>query len=158
MSITAQKYSLAEILEHIQSLFTELRQTEALEAQIHEMVVMKRYRLDALMTDFLERAVHLADAPPPVPASAALPPFSPSPAPSSPPSSPASPPAPAARSAAPPQSPPVEDMHFSPHGLYGAPRDLLKSQPAPSAQHVLDSLNRLMTSNKDNSPKSVNAA
>jgi hypothetical protein len=49
-------------------------------------------------------------------------------------------------------------MHFSPHGLYGAPRDLLKSQPAPSAQHVLDSLNRLMTSNKDNSPKSVNAA
>jgi hypothetical protein len=158
MSIAAQKYSLAETLERIQSVFTELRQTEALEAQIHEMVVMKRHRLDALMTDYLERAVNLTDGAPSLSPSASLPAASSTPVPKSPPTAPIPPPAPAAKSSAPPQSLPGDDMHLSPHGLYGAPRDLLKSQPAPSAQHVLDSLNRLMTNMKDNSSRSVNAA
>jgi hypothetical protein len=49
-------------------------------------------------------------------------------------------------------------MPLSPHGAYGAPRDLLRNQPAPSAQHVLDSLNRLMAGMKDQSAKSANAA
>jgi hypothetical protein len=165
MSIAAQKYALAETLDHIQAVFTELRQAEALEAQIHEMVVMKRHRLDALMTEYLEHAVQVAEAQATLPVS--TPPSAPAPVaatpePAAPPPlpapAPASQPVSAAKSAVPVSPTPPEEMPLSPHGLYGAPRDLLKGQPAPSAQHVLDSLNRLMTSIKDNSAKSANAA
>lgn len=147
MSRLAQKHSLAETLERIQAVFAELRQTEALEAQVHEMVVMKRHRLDALMTDYLQHAVLSEDIPQPV--VAAAPASLPQPLPAA---------APMPTPAPLPPPAPVEDMPLSPHGLYGAPRDLLKGQPTPSAQHVLDSLNRLMTGIKDISPKSANAA
>jgi len=133
MSKTASNHSLAASLERIQALFSELRQTEALENQVHEMVVMKRHRLDALMTGHLELAIQGA---PPLPIAAmAAPP-------------PAAIEAPAA----------FPDLPLSPHGAYGAPKDLLQGRPTPSAQHVLDSLNRLMTGIKQISPKHASAA
>lgn len=136
MSKMAQKQLLAETLERIQSLFSELRQTEALESQVHEMVVMKRHRLDALMTDYLELAHAGAEAAPvvAVPAVVAIPAIA------------------AIEEIA------VEAMPMTPIGNYGAPKDLLKGRPTPSAQHVLDSLNRLMTGIKDISAKSAAAA
>lgn len=141
MSKTAPKHTLAASLERIQALFSELRQTEALEAQVHEMVIMKRHRLDALMTDHLELAMQSPESveqyvePVAVPVSipeVAAPPPPPPPAPA--------------------------DLPLSPHGSYGAPKDLLQGRPAPSAQHVLDSLNRLMTGIKDISAKQASAA
>lgn len=133
MSKTAPKQTLAMTLERIQALFSELRQTEALEYQVHEMVVMKRHRLDALMTDYLELA--MVDTPaPPMPAPVPEPAPKPAPAPA------------------------VPDLPLSPHGTYGAPKDLLQGRPTPSAQHVLDSLNRLMTGIKDISTKQASAA
>jgi len=138
---TASKQTLADSLERIQALFSELRQTEELEAQVHEMVVMKRHRLDALMTDFLERDGEDAPQQRTAPLPAPLPP--PKPVVEPPPL---------------PKPKPVEDLPLSQHGSYGAPNDLLQGRPAPSAQHVLDSLNRLMTCIKDMSGKQVNAA
>ncbi|MBM3761632.1 MAG: hypothetical protein FJW36_15460 [Acidobacteria bacterium] len=138
---TTSKQTLADSLERIQALVSELRQTEALEAQVHEMVVMKRHRLDALMTDFLERAGEDAPQQRTAPLPAPLPP--PKPVVEPPPL---------------PKPKPVEDLPLSQHGSYGAPTDLLQGRPAPSAQHVLDSLNRLMTGIKDMSGKQVNAA
>jgi hypothetical protein len=98
------------------------------------MVVMKRHRLDSLMSEYVEMAggKEVAVAPPVVeevkkPVVAA--------------------PAPA-----------VEDLPMSSHGNYGAPKDLLQGRPAPSAQHVLDSLNRLMVGIKDISAKQATAA
>jgi hypothetical protein len=143
MSNPAAQHTLADSLERIQSLFSELRQTEALEAQVHEMVVMKRHRLDALMTDYLERARQDAPQPYAAPIPAPKPVVEPAPVPL---------PAPV------PKPKPVDDMPLSQHGNYGAPTDLLQGRPAPSAQHVLDSLNRLMTGIKDMSAKQVNAA
>lgn len=130
MSKTAPKHTLAASLERIQALLSELRQTEALEAQVHEMVVMKRQRLDALMSDHMQLALESAESPAPAPA--------PIPAPE-----------PIAV---------VEDLPLSPHGSFGAPKDLLQDKPAPSAQHVLDSLNRLMTGMKGISAKQASAA
>jgi|LakMenEpi03Aug12_release.lakeMendotaPanAssembly.Ray.scaffolds.fasta_scaffold1126634_2 hypothetical protein len=134
MSKPAPQNTLAVTLERIQALMSELRQTESLAAQIHEMVVMKRHRLDSLMSEYVEMAggKEVAVAPPVVeevkkPVVAA--------------------PVPA-----------VEDLPMSSHGNYGAPKDLLQGRPAPSAQHVLDSLNRLMVGIKDISAKQATAA
>ncbi len=132
MSKPAPQNTLAVTLERIQALMSELRQTESLAAQIHEMVVMKRHRLDSLMSEYVEMAggKEIAVAPPVVeevkkPVVAA---------------------------------PVVEDLPMSSHGNYGAPKDLLQGRPAPSAQHVLDSLNRLMVGIKDISAKQATAA
>ncbi len=134
MSKPAPQNTLAVTLERIQALMSELRQTESLAAQIHEMVVMKRHRLDSLMSEYVELAggKEVAVAPPVVeevkkPVVAA-------------------------------PAPVVEDLPMSSHGNYGAPKDLLQGRPAPSAQHVLDSLNRLMVGIKDISAKQATAA
>jgi len=55
-------------------------------------------------------------------------------------------------------APVVDDLPMSSHGNYGAPKDLLQGRPVPSAQHVLDSLNRLMVGIKDISAKQAAAA
>ena len=127
MSKPAQHNTLAGTLERIQALMSELRQTESLAAQIHEMVVMKRHRLDSLMSEYVEMAggveAPVVEVPKPVFA-----------------------------------APVVEDLPMSSHGNYGAPKDLLQGRPAPSAQHVLDSLNRLMVGIKDISAKQATAA
>ncbi len=121
MSKVAQQQTLAVTLEKIQGLMAELRQTEALSSQIHEMVVMKRQRLDSLMSEYVELArggevveAAVVDVAQPIVA-----------------------------------APVAEDLPMSSHGNYGAPKDLLQGRPAPSAQHVLDSLNRLMVGIKD---------
>lgn len=103
------KQTLAASLERIQAVYAELRQAEALEAQLREMVVMKRNRLDALMTEHLEMATR------------ATPEFK--------------------LTVQPTVQP---EMKLSSFGSIGAPKDLLEGRPAPTAQHVLDSLNRLM--------------
>lgn len=122
MSKVAQQQTHAGMLERIQSLMAELRQTEALSAQIHEMVTMKRQRLESLMSEFVEIAKGgEVVVEPPVAA------------------------------------PVVEDLPMSSHGSYGAPKDLLQGRPAPSAQHVLDSLNRLMVGIKDITAKQAAA-
>ena len=124
MSKVAQQNTIAVTLERIQGLMAELRQTESLAAQIHEMVVMKRHRLDSLMSEYVELAQGgeiVVEAP-----------FV--------------------------AAPVVEDLPMSSHGSYGAPKDLLQGRPAPSAQHVLDSLNRLMVGIKDISAKQAAAA
>jgi hypothetical protein len=136
MPTTAPKHTLAASLERIQALSAELRQAEALEAQIREMVTMKRNRLDSMLTDHLQLAMLSSESGELVEKPA---------------------PAPVVAIAAPPPPPPA-DLPLSPHGNYGAPRDLLQGRPAPSAQHVLDSLNRLMAGMKDGSSKQANAA
>ncbi len=116
MNRSSHTQSLGETLETMQSLFAELRQTEALAAQIQEMVQTKRYRLDALMTNFLTLAVQsepVVETPRPV-------------------------------------APVENSLPLSAHGSFGAPKDLLQGRPAPSAQHVLESLNRIMGGLKDN--------
>ncbi len=131
MSKPAQQNTLAVTLERIQALMSELRQTESLAAQIHEMVVMKRHRLDSLMSDYVEMAgggevvvaTPIVEVSKPVVA-----------------------------------APVVDDLPMSSHGNYGAPKDLLQGRPVPSAQHVLDSLNRLMVGIKDISAKQAAAA
>ena len=131
MSKTAQHNTLAVTLERIQALMSELRQTESLAAQIHEMVVMKRHRLDSLMSEYVEMAgdgevvvlTPVVEVTKPVVA-----------------------------------APVVDDLPMSSHGNYGAPKDLLQGRPVPSAQHVLDSLNRLMVGIKDISAKQAAAA
>ncbi len=131
MSKTAQHNTLAVTLERIQALMSELRQTESLAAQIHEMVVMKRHRLDSLMSEYVEMAgdgevvvlTPVVEVAKPVVA-----------------------------------APVVDDLPMSSHGNYGAPKDLLQGRPVPSAQHVLDSLNRLMVGIKDISAKQAAAA
>lgn len=157
MSKTSTKQSISLTLDRIQATLSELRQTEALEAQVHEMVVMKRHRLDALMTEFIglsaegEPAISQvvatlgASAPAATPAVAAVA-------------------EPVVAKAVAPPPPPVErprpaaeEMQLTAHGTYGAPRDLLKERPTPTAQHVLDSLNRLMTGIKDMPSKQANA-
>jgi hypothetical protein len=150
MNLASPSPALSDSIERIQSLFAELRQTETLASQVQEMVLAKRQRLDHLMQDFLARAAVAAVAaePPPAPAPASAPVSAPVAAPA---------PNPAAPKPAAPK-PAAPEMPLSPHGTYGAPRDLLRNQPAPSAQHVLDSLNRLMAGMKDQSAKSANAA
>ncbi len=140
MNLASPSPALSDSIERIQSLFAELRQTETLASQVQEMVLAKRQRLDHLMQDFLARAAVAAVAAEPPPAPAPV---------SAPVSAPVAAPAP---------KPAAPEMPLSPHGTYGAPRDLLRNQPTPSAQHVLDSLNRLMAGMKDQSAKSANAA
>lgn len=142
MNLASHSPALSDSIERIQSLFAELRQTETLASQVQEMVLAKRQRLDNLMQDFLARAAVAAVTPEPAPAPVAPPAPAPVPAPP----------------AVPTPKPAAPDMPLSPHGTYGAPRDLLRNQPTPSAQHVLDSLNRLMAGMKDQSAKSANAA
>lgn len=166
MSKTSTKQSLSLTLDRIQATLSELRQTEALEAQVHEMVVMKRHRLDALMTEFIELSAEGAPAISQVLASLDAPAPAPTPAPA--PVVAAIPEPVVAKAAvsqaavAPPPPverprPAAEDMQLTAHGTYGAPRDLLKDRPTPTAQHVLDSLNRLMTGIKDMPSKQASA-
>ncbi len=131
MSKTAQHNTLAVTLERIQALMSELRQTESLAAQIHEMVVMKRHRLDSLMSEYVEMAggVEVVVLTPVVEVAKPV-----------------------------VAAPVVDDLPMSSHGNYGAPKDLLQGRPVPSAQHVLDSLNRLMVGIKDISAKQAAAA
>lgn len=160
MSKTALQNTLAVTLERIQSLMSELRQTESLAAQIHEMVVMKRHRLDSLMSEYVEMAAvpEVAVAPPVVEevkmqvfaAPVAAAPLAAAPIVAAP--------LVAAPIVAAPSAPAVEDLPMSSHGNYGAPKDLLQGRQAPSAQHVLDSLNRLMVGIKDISSKQATAA
>lgn len=121
MSSTTPHPTLTSSFERIEALLAELRQTEALEAQIHEMVVMKRERLATLLAEHMSLAAGAEVVPVPK-AQVAVKPVE-------------APVVPAA---------PV-DLPLSTFGAYGAPKDLLQGRPAPSAQHVLDSLNRLMT-------------
>jgi hypothetical protein len=137
MSTTAPKHTLAASLERIQAMSAELRQTEALEAQIREMVTLKRHRLDSMLTDHLQLAMLSSESSEPV----AVPV-----------------PAPVVALPAPPPPLPAAELPLTPHGNYGAPKDLLQGRPAPSAQHVLDSLNRLMAGIKDVSSRQANAA
>ena len=62
MAKVTAKHTLDETLDMIHTHLTELRQTEALEAQIHDMVVAKRHRLDGLMSEFLRLAAEPAAA------------------------------------------------------------------------------------------------
>ena len=126
------QHTLATSLERIQALRAELRQTEALETQVHEMVLLKRQRLDTLLTEFVELANLGAPVEAPVAAIVEEPA-----------------PVPAAN---------AKDLPLSSHGSYGAPKDLLQGRPAPSAQHVLDNLNRLMAGIRESVPKQASAA
>jgi hypothetical protein len=161
MSKTSTKQSLSLTLDRIQATLSELRQTEALEAQVHEMVVMKRHRLDALMTEFIELSAEGAPAISQVLASLEAPAPIAAPAPVvAPVAAPVPEPVVAKAAVAPAierPRPAVEDMQLTAHGTYGAPRDLLKDRPTPTAQHVLDSLNRLMTGIKDMPSKQASA-
>jgi hypothetical protein len=168
MQKAAPNYSSTETLELIQAQLAELRQTEALEAQIHEMVVSKRHRLQQLMTQFLElqreevqlERVEVRGAPIAAPSVAASAPVSSN-----------------------PSTVPSEPLRMTQLGTGGGPADLLAGvQPpvvahegiealagargrgpaatgggavgaAPSAQQVLDSLNRLMAGLKEISAK-----
>ena len=56
MAKGAANHTMDETLDRIHTQLTELRQTEALEAQIHDMVMSKRHRLDGLMGEFLRLA------------------------------------------------------------------------------------------------------
>ena len=156
MAKVTAKHTLDETLEMIHTHLTELRQTEALEAQIHDMVVAKRHRLDGLMGEFLRLAaepVLVAAAPvlvaPVVAEVRDVPRDSPMPA----------------------TILPATILPLTTLPAIGAPRDLLQSNgnggspgpalhsgpPTPSAQQVLDSLNRLMSGLKDISVKQGNA-
>ena len=113
MASAVQKHTLAETLEMIRTQFSELRQTESLEFQVHEMVLVKRHRLEALMSDYVECASAtsaVADKPPELVAELV-----------------------------------VEEMALAPLPAMDAPKDLLQATDKPSAQFVLDSLNRLMS-------------
>ena len=113
MASAVQKHTLAETLEMIRTQFSELRQTESLEFQVHEMVLVKRHRLEALMADYVECASAtsaVADKPPELVAELV-----------------------------------VEEMALAPLPAMDAPKDLLQATDKPSAQFVLDSLNRLMS-------------
>ena len=126
MTIAVQKHTLAETLEMIQTQVSELRQTESLEFQVHEMVLVKRHRLEALMADYVEcasAASGVADAPPELVAELV-----------------------------------VEEMALAPLPAMDAPQDLLQATDKPSAQFVLDSLNRLMSGLKGASAKQAAAA
>lgn len=159
----------------IRNQLSEIRQTEALESQVHEMVVAKRQKLVALVEQFLtSTTVPIVMAPPPVqqapsitigtahqasrpkPVSAPVPladPFAasftePEWVPGPPPnlSAPVAEPLPPAPIAAPPQAhtvpaPMAEAMSFE---EIDAPLP-----PNPSAQQVMDSLNRLMSGLKE---------
>lgn len=153
MATTGTNSSLAISLDRIQATLAELHQTEALEAQVHEMVTMKRRRLDSLLTEHMQMLAQGTPSRAEVPA----------PVVSEPPPVSVSVPVPAAAVAPTPSATPApralpEDLPLTAHGGYGAPKDLLQGRPAPSAQHVLDSLNRLMAGIKDISGKQVNAA
>ena len=133
MASAVQKHTLAETLEMIRTQFSELRQTESLEFQVHEMVLVKRHRLEALMADYVEcasAASAVADAPP-VPGDAV--------------------PELVAELV-------VEEMALAPLPAMDAPKDLLQATDKPSAQFVLDSLNRLMSGLKGASAKQAAAA
>ena len=151
MAKVTAKHTLDETLDMIHTHLTELRQTEALEAQIHDMVVAKRHRLDGLMGEFLRLAAEpmLVAAAPVVVAKVV-----------------------AEVRDAPRDSPvPLTTLPLTSLPAIGAPRDLLQSDgnggspgpashsvpPTPSAQQVLDSLNRLMSGLKDISVKQGNA-
>jgi hypothetical protein len=180
MQKAALKHSPAETLELIKAQLAELRQTEALEAQIHEMVVSKRHRLDVLMTQFLEmQALPPAPLAAPLAAVPGIPvPVAPvpvAPVPVAPvPVAPVEPFVPAETVVPRPEltEAPEEPMKLTHLGTGGAPTDLLAARapvgprpgaqsaqsapsapPAPSAQQVLDSLNRLMAGLKEISAK-----
>ena len=156
MAKVTAKHTLDETLDMIHTHLTELRQTEALEAQIHDMVVAKRHRLDGLMGEFLRLAAEpmLVAAAPVVIAPVVVAPVV------------------AEVRDAPRDSPvPLTTLPLTSLPAIGAPRDLLQSDgnggspgpashsvpPTPSAQQVLDSLNRLMSGLKDISVKQGNA-
>ncbi len=128
MARAVQNNTLAETLEMIQTQLSELRQAESLEFQVHEMVLVKRHRLDALMADFVELATAALtvvgeSSSPEVILPAVLPEFE------------------------------VEQMALAPLPAMDAPKDLFQPAPTPSAQHVLDSLHRLMSGAKGLSAK-----
>lgn len=164
MAKASPKHTLDETLETIRTQVAELRQTEALEAQIHDMVMAKRSRVVGLMAEFLDLgAESAAPEPPPVaieprsvvaqviaPVQAVAPTLAVAPAPA----------------VSPPQEPPPPlvspSMPLTTLAPAGAPRDLLHANgsgapPTPSAQQVLDSLNRLMSGLKEISVKQGNA-
>ena len=161
MAKVTAKHTLDETLDMIHTHLTELRQTEALEAQIHDMVVAKRHRLDGLMGEFLRLAAEpmLVAAAPVVVAPVIIAPVVVAPVV-------------AEVRDAPRDSPvPLTTLPLTSLPAIGAPRDLLQSDgnggspgpashsvpPTPSAQQVLDSLNRLMSGLKDISVKQGNA-
>ena len=119
MSRAQQKNILAETVKMIQAQLSELRQSESLEFQLHEMVLVKRHRLDALMADFVELASAALTV---VGESTASEVF-------------------VAEQVA---KPVVEEMKLAALPAMDAPKDLFQAAPTPTAQHVLDSLNRLM--------------
>lgn len=131
MARAEQKNTLAETLKIIETQLSELRQTESLESQVHEMTLAKRHRLDALMTDFVELA------------NAALTVVGES----------------IAREVVVEQivEPVVEEMKLAALPALVAPEDLFSVAPTPTAQHVLDSLNRLMGGIKSGSSKQAAA-
>lgn len=132
MARAVQNNTLAETLEMIQTQLSELRQTESLEFQVHEMVLVKRHRLDALMADFVELATAALTV---VGASSSLDEVLP-------------------EVVAEFQ---VEEMTLAPLPAMDAPKDLFQAAPTPSAQHVLDSVHRLMCGMKGLSAKSAAA-
>ncbi len=188
MAKAAPKHTLDETLETIRTQMAELRQTEALEAQIHDMVMAKRNRLDGLMAEFLSLAGEnamaesrlaavevrtvLATPDAIAPQSVALAQqlhaqqLHAQPSPTQPErvtpaaSSPVPPPLPLPT--LPPTTLPLPALPLTTLPTAGAPRDLLQTNgngavPTPSAQQVLDSLNRLMSGLKEISAKQGNA-
>ncbi len=166
MAKVTAKHTLDETLDMIQTHLTELRQTEALEAQIHDMVVAKRHRLDGLMGEFLRLAAEpVAVAVSPVLAAPVLAaPVLAAPVVAEVPEIPQATPTPGTIL-------PLTTLPLTTLPAIGAPRDLLQSNgngvshgpasnpapPTPSAQQVLDSLNRLMSGLKEISVKQGNA-
>lgn len=141
------------MLEQIEIQLEELRQAEELEAQVRAMVAAKRQRLAALLREFAgvrkqEQEAVLAAAP-----------------------------APSAPEPVLEEKPVLQAKKDRPYGAPGAPRDLLAesgAKPAsqmaskgatallkdknavaksPSAQHVFQSLNRLVGGTKDSTLK-----
>ena len=172
MAKGAANHTMDETLDRIHTQLTELRQTEALEAQIHDMVMSKRHRLDGLMGEFLRLAVEEAAVTPvasaapiavapaavPVPVTGAVRVID---------AVPVAPVAPVVSELKPAvtEEPPTALPLAALPPLSG-PRDLLQANgnggqhaalPTPSAQQVLDSLNRLMSGLKEISSKQSNA-
>ena len=177
MAKVTAKHTLDETLDMIHTHLTELRQTEALEAQIHDMVVAKRHRLDGLMSEFLRLAsepVGVAVAPEVAVAPQAVAPQVVAPqvvAPVVVEVPDIAPETPLAAATLPLTTLPLTNLPLTTLPPIGAPRDLLQTNgngrspvhgsnaaaPTPSAQQVLDSLNRLMSGLKEISVKQGNA-
>ena len=172
MAKGAANHTMDETLDRIHTQLTELRQTEALEAQIHDMVMSKRHRLDGLMGEFLrlageEAAVTPVAAAAPIAVAPAAVPVPVTGAARAIDAVPVAPVVPVVSEVKPAVlEEPSTALPLATLPPLNGPRDLLQANgnggqhaalPTPSAQQVLDSLNRLMSGLKEISSKQSNA-